>query len=214
MPHLLHLDSSADLESSRSRAISAAFADTWRSLGDDHTVTRRDLHRDPLPHLGDPALHWPPRLRAPGASPDPAAEALQAELIHELVAADVVVIGAPLYNYTVPSTLKAWIDNIHLPAVTAPFDGDDQQPMLGRTAVIATARGGVYDPGTPTEGFDHATPVLEIILGTTLGMTVETIATNLTLSRHLSMDDAARERSDRELAEALDAARASARRLG
>ena len=86
--------------------------------------------------------------------------------------------------------------------------------MLGRTAVLATARGGVYDPGTPTEGFDHATPALDIILGATLGMTVEIIATNLTLSRHLSMPDDARERADRELAEAIETARATARRLG
>jgi len=214
MPNLLHLDSSADLTTSRSRAITAAFADAWRDLGADHTVTRRDLHVDPLPHLSDSALHWPPRLRQPGDAPDPAHEALQQALIAELVAADVVLIGAPLYNYSLPSTLKAWVDNIHLPGVTAPFDGDDQQPMLGRPAVVVTSRGGVYDEGTPTAGWDHATPVLDIVLGSTLGMRVETIATNLTLSDRLPMPEAARERAARELREAKEAAVASARRLG
>jgi FMN-dependent NADH-azoreductase len=214
MPNLLHLDSSADTATSRSRAITASFADAWRSLGDDHTVTRRDLHVDQPPHLSDPALHWPARLRLPGAAPDPAAEALQAELIAELTAADVVVVGAPLYNYTVPSTLKAWLDNVHLPGVTAPFDGDEQQPMLGRPLLIATSRGGSYDAGSPTEGWDHAVPVLEQILGSTLGMVVEVIAVNLTLSGQIAMPDGARERAERELAEALAAAADAARRLG
>ena len=214
MPTLLHIDSSADVATSRSRAITGAFADAWRALGDDHTVVRRDLHVDQLPHLSDPALHWPARLRLPGAAPDLAAESLQQQLVDELVAADVVVIGAPLYNYTVPSTLKAWIDNIHLPGVTAPFDGDDQQPMLGRPLVVATSRGGSYDAGSPTEGWDHAVPVLQQIMGATLGMTVEVIATNLTLRGQIAMPDGARERAERELAEALAAAGDAARRLG
>jgi FMN-dependent NADH-azoreductase len=214
MPNLLHLDSSADLGASRSRAITAAFAAAWRSLGDDHTVTRRDLHADPLPHLADAALHWPPRLRPAGASPDPAAEALQQELIAELVASDVVLVGAPLYNYTVPSTLKAWIDNVHLPSVTAPLDGDDQQPMAGRPAVVVTSRGGAYDAGTPTAGWDHAVPVLQQVLGGALGMAVEVITTDLTLSELLAMPAEARERSEQELASALTAAGDAARRLG
>ncbi|KQO81708.1 MULTISPECIES: FMN-dependent NADH-azoreductase [unclassified Frigoribacterium] len=214
MPELLHIDSSADLATSRSRAITGAFADAWRDLGDDHTITRRDLHVDQLPHLSDSALHWPPRLRQPGDAPDPAHEALQQTLIAELIAADVVLIGAPLYNYSVPSTLKAWIDNIHLPAVTAPFDGDDQQPLAGRPAVIVTSRGGVYDVGTDTEGWDHATPVLDIILGKTLGMSLEVIATNLTLSDRLPMPEGSRERAEREFAEATRAAVEAARRLG
>ena len=214
MPTLLHLDSSADLRASRSRAVTAAFADAWRALGDDHVVVRRDLHVDQLPHLSDASLHWPPRLRPEGASPDPAHEALQHELIAELVAADVLLVGAPLYNDPVPSTLKAWIDNVHLPAVTAPFDGDDQQPMLGRPAVVVTSRGGSYDAGSPTEGWDHAVPVLDQILGKTLGMAVEVIETNLTLSDLLPMPPEARERADRELAAALKTAVESARRLG
>src|SRR5579863_9493594 len=117
MPHLLHLDSSADAEHSRSRAITATFAAAWREHGPDHTITYRDLARDPLPHLPDAALHWPPRLRLEGAAPPPAAEALQQDLLAELTSADVLLIGAPLYNYSLPSSLKAWIDYIHVPGV-------------------------------------------------------------------------------------------------
>ncbi|HVT67759.1 MAG TPA: NAD(P)H-dependent oxidoreductase, partial [Trebonia sp.] len=144
MPHLLHLDSAAAMKNSRSREITATFADTWRSLGARYTVTYRDLHRDPLPHLADAVLHWPPRLRPEGAaSADPAAlaaaEALQDELIGELLAADVLLVGAPLYNYTVPSSLKAWIDHIHVPARTAPFAGAPGQPLAGKPAVVVSS---------------------------------------------------------------------------
>src|ERR1700758_3668679 len=103
VPHLLHLDSAAALKNSRSREITATFADTWRGQGPQYTVTYRDLHRDPLPHLTDAVLHWPAQLRPDGAASVDvtalaAAEALQDELIDELLAADVLLVGAPLYN--------------------------------------------------------------------------------------------------------------------
>ena len=212
MPHLLHLDSSADAEHSRSRAITATFAAAWRDQGTDRTVTYRDLHRDPLPHLADAALHWPPRLRPAGAAPPAAATALQEELSAELVAADVLLIGAPLYNYSVPSSLKAWIDHIHVPGVTAPFDVPTQ-PLAGRPAVLVTSRGASYDPGTPTEGWDHAIPVLELILGNSLGMTITVITTSLTLAETVPALADQIDRSRAELARAHERAAETARQL-
>jgi FMN-dependent NADH-azoreductase len=212
MPHLLHLDSSADPERSRSRAITATFAAVWRGHGPDHTITYRDLHRDPLPHLADAALHWPPRLRPEGAAPPAAAEALQQELLAELTAADVLLIGAPLYNYSLPSSLKAWIDHIHVPGVTAPFDVPTQ-PLAGRPAVIVTSQGASYDAGSPTEGWDHAIPVLDLILGTSLGMTLTVITTSLTLAETVPAlaDQVGRSRA--ELARAHELAAETANRL-
>jgi FMN-dependent NADH-azoreductase len=180
VPNLLHLDSSADLAHSRTRALTAHFAQAWRAAGPNHLVTRRDLHRDALPHLPDAALHWPPRLRPADANPPAEAETLQRELIEELTAADVLLVGAPLYNYSVPSTLKAWLDYIHIPGVTTPFD-DATQPLAGRQAVIVTSQGALYDPGTPREGWDHAVPVLEIILGEALGMVTTVVTVPLAL---------------------------------
>lgn len=182
MPMLLQLDSSADVAGSVSRSITATFVDAWSGLSDDHRVVRRDLHTDPLPHLADAALHWPTRLRPADADPPADAEALQQEVIEELLAADAVVIGAPMYNYSLPSTLKAWIDYIHVPGVTAPFD-DDSQPLAGRPAVIISSRGGIYDPGTANDGWDHTVPPLQIILGDALGMEVSVITASRTLSR-------------------------------
>jgi FMN-dependent NADH-azoreductase len=217
VPHLLHLDSAAALKNSRSREITATFADTWRGRGPQYTVTYRDLHRDPLPHLVDAVLHWPPRLRPEGAaSADPAAlaadEALQDELVNELLAADVLLVGAPLYNYSVPSSLKAWIDHIHIPGRTAPFD-TDTQPLAGRPAVVVSSRGASYDPGSPTDGWDHEVPVLQLILGTALGLAVEVITTNLTLAETVPALAPELDRSRAELAAAHEAAAVAARRL-
>jgi FMN-dependent NADH-azoreductase len=213
MPSLLQLDSSADLVSSRSRAVTAAFSAAWRALGDDHTVVVRDLHTAPLPHLEDAALHWPAADRAAGSAVDPAAEALQQEILAELLAADAVVIGVPLYNYSMPSTLKAWIDRIHVPGVTAPSDAPTQ-PLAGRPAVLVTARGGSYDDGSPTQGWDHAIPPLQLILGTALGMDVTVITTSLTLAEAMPALADQRPRAQAEFEAALADAAALARTLG
>jgi FMN-dependent NADH-azoreductase len=214
MPTLLQLDSSADLTGSRSRAITATFADTWRSLGDDHVVVHRDLHRDPLPHLADADLHFPPHLRPEGSSVDPAAEAQQSAIIDELLSADVLLVGVPLYNYSMPSTLKAWVDNIHVPGVTATFGSAVTRPLAGRPAVLVSTRGGAYDPGTPTEFDDHAIPALLLILRDALGMEVETIVDTRTLSERFGGPAAEVDKQHAELRAAHDAAASAARRLG
>ncbi len=212
MPTLLHLDSSADLATSRSRAVTATFADAWRAAGPDHLVVRRDLHRDPLSHLADPALHWAPRLRPPGSAPDPVGEERQRAVLDELLAADVLLVGAPMYNYSMPSTLKAWVDHIHVPGVTAPFD-EPTQPLAGRPAVIVSSRGAVYDAGTPTEGWDHAVPPLRIVLGDALGMDVSVITVSRTLADVVPALAAERGRAAEELARAHEDARSLAARL-
>lgn len=213
MPILLHLDSSADLATSRSRAITAAFADSWRAQGDDHTVVYRDLHRDQLPHLSHADLHFPRALRPEGSVVDADQEILQNELIAELVAADVVLIGVPLYNYSLPSTLKAWVDYIHVPSVTAPFGDDATQPMNGRSAILVSTRGGAYDEGTPSANDDHAIPALQLILGGALGMRVETIVDTRTLSERFGGPEAEVARQHAEYDAALDAAASAAHRL-
>ena len=218
VPHLLHLDSAAALGNSRSRQITARFAEAWRGRGPEYTVTYRDLHRDPLPHLADAVLHWPSRLRQEGAAAvDPGtlarAETLQDELVGELLGADVLLVGAPLYNYSVPSTLKAWIDHVHIPGRTAPFGVAATQPLAGRPAVVVSSRGASYDAGSPTDGWDHAVPMLELILGASLGMTVEVITASLTLADTVPALAPQRDRARAELAAALDAATATARRL-
>lgn len=144
-------------------------------------MTYRDLHTDPPPHLSDAALHWAPRLRLPGETPDPAAAATRELLLAELLAADAVVIGAPMYNWSIPSTLKAWIDQVHVLGVTAPFDTRGQ-PLAGRPVVVVSARGAQYGPGSPTAGWDHAVPPVELVLGSSLGMAVTVVTAEATLA--------------------------------
>lgn len=202
MPSLLHIDSSADLAGSRSRQLTAAFADAWRARGPEYTVVRRDLHVDPLPHLESAALHWAEPDQVPGAVIPAGAAELRRAVIDELLAADVVLIGSPLYNYSLPSTLKAWIDRIHVPGVLAPAQPGDAQPLAGRPVVTVVSRGAVYDEGTPTEGWDHASPVLGIILGDALGMQVVPVTTSITLAEEIPELAAFAERARQEFADA------------
>lgn len=208
MPQLLQLDSSANRQTSVTRELTRLFADTWRRRGPGYTVVERDLHRDPVPHLADAELHYAPRLRVSGVAVDPAAEAVQTELIAEVAAADVVVIGAPMYNWSLPSTLKAWIDHIHVLGTTVPFDTPDQ-PFAGTPVVVISSRGLAYGPGDPDEGLDHTVPPLQQVLGTSLGMDVTVVTAEYTLAGRIPALEPMTERSTAS----LDAARERVQRL-
>jgi FMN-dependent NADH-azoreductase len=180
MPRLLQLDSSADLDGSRTRRLTDEFARAWTARGPEYTVVRRDLHTDPLPHLRVVAQHWPERLRG-GQTVPGELDALQQSVIDELLAADALVIGAPMYNYSMPSTLKTWIDLVHVPGTTVPFDVA-AKPLEGRPAVVMTARGGAYDERPADGSWDPVSSALRLLLGESMGMEVTVVATNRTLA--------------------------------
>jgi FMN-dependent NADH-azoreductase len=160
MPHLLHLDASARRRSF-SREAGSTFADAWREAGG--TVTHRDLARDPVPQITEAWTGMCDNLLADGITaldqladgartPDQvAAWRIVQPLLDELVAADVVLIGTPMYNYGVPASLKAWIDQVTFPRMS----------LTGRTIVVASARGGSYLPGAPKAAFDHQARYLQ-----------------------------------------------------
>ncbi|WP_024794584.1 FMN-dependent NADH-azoreductase [Tomitella biformata] len=213
MPQLLHIDSSADLHNSVSRRLTRMFADTWRGQGSGHSVVERDLHRDPLPHLPDAGLHYARRLRTAQEMPDAAAEALQAELIAEVIAADVVVIGAPMYNWSLPSTLKAWLDYIHVLGTTVPFDTADQ-PLAGTPVVVVSSRGNTYAADGPNGGQDHTVPPVELTLGTSLGMAVTVVTAELTLAGRIAPMAPLAAKAAESLAAAEESVQHLARALG
>jgi FMN-dependent NADH-azoreductase len=169
---LLHLDSGADAEHSLSRRLTAHFAEHWTG-----ERTYRDLHADPLPHLEHSALHWPEAMWPAGVV-TPEAAARRQQVLDEVAAADVLLVGAPMYNYSLASTLKAWVDRVHLPGITT---GPGTTPYAGKPAVVVTTHGLRYDEG-PAAGWDHAVPVLELVLGTALGMQVEVVSVDYTLA--------------------------------
>ncbi len=179
MPVLFRLDSSYAAAGSVSRDLTGAFAAAWRRRGERYSVVARDLRANPVPHPAHPELHWAdPDLAAPGIR---AAAAAQREVLDELLRADAVVIGAPMYNYAMPSTLKAWLDQVHVRGVTSPHE-EHAQPLRGRLAVIVSTRGTVHGPGTANEHRDHVVPPLRLILGEEFGMRVEVVAVSRTLS--------------------------------
>jgi FMN-dependent NADH-azoreductase len=151
---LLHIDSSISGEASASRQLSAAVVAAFTAAVPGIDIIRRDLDADPIPHLDSQRLPTVRPANAPegatGAPDDGGAGALE-----EFLAANVVVIGAPMYNFTIPSQLKAWIDRILIAGET--FRYSEAGPVglaAGKRAVIASSRGGLYAPGMPFEAND------------------------------------------------------------
>jgi FMN-dependent NADH-azoreductase len=142
---LLHIDSSAR-RNSFSRTAAAIFAAEWRAVHPAGGYVYRDLGAHPVPPAGEARAEIAMQAsaagirelaRMPEAVRTPAQErswAVTRPLIEELLAADVLLIASPMYNFSVPSTLKAWIDQVSFPWL----------PLAGRTAVVVTARGGSY----------------------------------------------------------------------
>lgn len=152
MANLLHVDSSIRTESSRSRALSRHFTERWRAANPDGEVVYRDLAAEPIPHLDHEAFtanFLTPDARSPYQRE---ARALAERLVGEVLEADAIVVGMPLYNFGVPSGVKAWFDRLVVPGLTV---GEQGGLLGGRTLTIAAARGGGYGPGTPREGWDH-----------------------------------------------------------
>lgn len=121
MAHLLQLDTSPRGERSHSRHMTKAFADQWLQAHPANTVTYRDLGRNPVPHVDE---GWIAAAYAPSDHGNPQLEdaiRISDRLIDELLAADVYVLGVPMYNFSIPSTLKAYIDQIVRPGRTVAF---------------------------------------------------------------------------------------------
>ncbi|MEU7430602.1 NAD(P)H-dependent oxidoreductase [Streptomyces sioyaensis] len=179
MATLLLIDSSVFPEGgSASRSVTAAFRKAWEEQHPDGTVIHRDLAADPLPHLdavgasagfSDPATHSPEQR---------AAFALRVELAEELEQADAIVIGAPMYNFTIPSTLKAWLDQVILMGRTS----GEQPSAKGTPVTVVASRGGSYAPGTPREPFEYVQNYLEAVLNGGLGLDVDFIVPELTMA--------------------------------
>ena len=202
--HLLHIDTSLRAAGSRSRRLSARFVEAWRHAHPDGVVTYRDLAAHPLPHLDEATFSanvTPEQDRTPEQL---AARALTDEVVGEVLAADTIVIGMPLYNFGPPSVLKAWVDRIVVPGVTV---GEFGGTLGGRRVVFATSRGGGYGPGTPREGWDHGEPWLRHALSTVGLDDLEFVTAELTLAREsprmIPLDLGPAE--DRSMADALSA---------
>ncbi|HLY62354.1 MAG TPA: FMN-dependent NADH-azoreductase [Terriglobia bacterium] len=161
---LLRIDSSARA-SSVTRRLTARFAEDWKENHPEGEVIYRDLPATKLPLITD---DWgAARLEESKLTPAQRSYlSTSNELIEELKAADTVVIGAPMYNFSIPSSLKAWIDQVVRIGKTVGYGPNGPQGLLGeKKVVVITARGGAYEKGTASETFDFQEPYLRHILG-------------------------------------------------
>lgn len=143
---ILHIDSSITGEASVSRQVSRAIADSLSAVSGAQIV-HRDLAADPLPHLTLSAL-------------------AEREVVEEFLAAETIVIGAPMYNFTVPTQLKAWIDRILLAGVTFRYTATGPEGLAGgRRVIVALSRGGLYGPGSPAAELEHVESYLRAAFG-------------------------------------------------
>ncbi|MGO3327437.1 FMN-dependent NADH-azoreductase [Gordonia sp. (in: high G+C Gram-positive bacteria)] len=184
MPYLLAVDSSITGPDSVSRPLIAEFADTWRAAGTDRSVVSRDLAANPVPHLTTAGLHYAEAMRRPHENVDPAAAQRQRQLIDEVAGAAAVVIGAPMYNWSIPSTLKAWLDHLHVLGATT---SSDEAPgrLHGTPVVVVSPRGLAYDNADPERAGDYTVPAIEKILAESMGMDVMSVAVDFTLADRL-----------------------------
>jgi FMN-dependent NADH-azoreductase len=183
---LLHVDSSILGPHSASRLLTSALVDKWRERVSGLEVTTVDLSKEPLGHLSD----WQVATRfAPLESPT---AAQQAELetseraLTQFLEADVVIIGAPMYNFSVPSQLKAWIDRIAVAGRTFRYGANGPEGLAGgKKVIIVSSRGGVYAAGTAMEPYDFQEKYLTALFSF-LGVTdLEFIrAEGLAMSEH------------------------------
>ena len=175
---LYRLDASIRVEGSNSRAIADIVEQEWRNTHPGDAVVRRHVGVDPIP-----ATTWATAVfasRTPEQSrtdEQRAALALAATLTDELAAADALLFAVPLYNFGVSQHFKTWVDLV----ISDPRMAAGAQPILaGKPAVLVTVHGGNYRPGSPREGWDHATGWMRRILADVWGLDLKVVATEFT----------------------------------
>ncbi len=151
MSKILVIRSAATGEAS----VSNALIDAYLAAHPDATVVERDLDRNPVPHVTSASLAGIGR-QAPEGAAFAETRALQDALIAELFDADMIVVGLPVYNFGMPSTLKAWFDYVSRAGTTFQYTAEGPEGLVkGKKAIIAQARAGKYDDAT---GFPYAVP--------------------------------------------------------
>ncbi|MCW1936227.1 FMN-dependent NADH-azoreductase [Pseudomonas sp. MDMC_285] len=157
MSRILVIESSARQQGSVSRELTQQFIANWQAAHPADQVQVRDLAAEPVPHLDATLLGGWMTPSEQQSDAEKAALARSNQLTDELLAADVLVLAAPMYNFAIPSTLKAWLDHVLRAGVTFKYTETGPQGLLtGKRAFVLTARGGIY----AGSGLDHQEPYL------------------------------------------------------
>lgn len=174
MTHILLIQSSSNLASSVSRDLADSYVTAYKAKHPDATVTARDLVAAPIPHLGVDLLGGMFGKPEALTEAQKTALALSDSLVDEIEAASLIVIGVPMYNFSIPSALKAWIDHVIRAGRTFRYtEAGPQGLVLGKKVVLFLAAGGVYSDG-PYKPYDYQEPYLRTILGF-IGLTDVTV---------------------------------------
>lgn len=165
MTHILHLDSSPRGDRSHSRSVTRSVVEALQGAHPDATVTYRDLGRQPVPSVSEDwivAAYAPPEAQTEASH---TAIAVSDALIDELLVADIVVAGAPMYNFSIPAAFKLWIDQVVRPGRTFSYPSFEGL-ATGKRAIVVTARGGAgYGPGEQMEAMNAEDPYIKLIFG-------------------------------------------------
>ena len=165
MKNILLIQSSPRGGESFSHRVAQSVVNDLKARHPEAKIVLRDLAANPPPHVGLPfitGMYAPPEHRTPEQAE---AIALSDALIDEFFAADTIVIGVPMHNFTLPSTLKAWIDHVARAGRTFNFGANGPEGLLkGKRVILVLARGGVYSSG-PTKPLDYQEPYLRAVLG-------------------------------------------------
>lgn len=165
MATVLHIDSSPRGTESVSRKLSKEFVERWTAAHPEDKVVYRDLGKQVIPVL---TQEWVEASYTPSARRTAVQEhllALSEQLVNELLAADVVVLGTPMHNFHIPANLKAYIDQIVRAGRTFQYTGPGKVEGLakGKRLFVITSRGGDFREGTGMEAFNHQDPYLRTV---------------------------------------------------
>ncbi len=164
---LLHIDSSILAANSVSRQLTQNIVAQWRSSHPGTVVDYLDLAVDGPSHLSADSLGF--RMPANGADitdTQRRENAISEDLVSRFLAADVVVVGAPLYNFTIPSQLKSWIDRIAQVGRTFTYTDKGPKGLAGgKTVIVASTRGGVYSTSEGGRAMEHQESYLQTLFG-------------------------------------------------
>lgn len=164
MKNILHIDSSIQGELSVSRKISKAVVSRLKEISPQSPVIYRDLATDPLPQISPQVIA---ATHAVDGATHAASEASAlTEALDQVLGADVIVIGAPMYNFSIPTQLKTWLDAIAVPGKTFSYGPEGVRGLLGeKRVVVASARGGFYGPDSPAASAEHHETYLRAFFG-------------------------------------------------
>lgn len=166
MAHILHIDASPRGDRSVSRTLATEFIESWQIAHPEDTFVYRDLGHHPVPFITEAwiaAAFTPPDQHTPEMAD---AIRLSNELVDEFLAADRYVFSIPMYNFAIPASFKAYVDQIVRAGRTFAVDENGYHGLVtSKKAVLILAQGGTYPEGSPAHGYDMQTPYLKLILG-------------------------------------------------